>query len=199
MLFEVLLVPFYFFIGMWGSRDRKIIAAYQFFFFTFFGSLFILVGLVYIYYNVGIFDLDYGIFGLLGINSDCFVWLCLFFGFSIKIPMFPVHLWLPEAHVEASTSGSILLAGLLLKLGVYALLRFLVPLFYVGFYVFGPFLISLALIGLLYSSLCTLYQIDLKKLVAYSSIAHMNLALLGIFSYTLVGLSGSVLLLVSHG
>jgi len=133
------------------------------FFFYFFGSLFILVGLVYIYYNVGIFDLDYGIFGLLGINSDCFVWLCLFFGFSIKIPMFPVHLWLPEAHVEASTSGSILLAGLLLKLGVYALLRFLVPLFYVGFYVFGPFLISLALIGLLYSSLCTLYQIDLKK------------------------------------
>lgn len=200
VLFELLLLPFYWFIGSWGSRDRKIVAAYQFFFFTFFGSLFILIAIIVLFSSNHSCEIVF-LIGLDTVSIDFKIILlcCLLFGFIVKIPMFPVHLWLPEAHVEASTTGSILLAGILLKLGLYGIIRYLVPLFSDVFLSLWLFIVLIASLGVLYSCCITLYQVDLKKLVAYSSIAHMNLAVLGIFSYSYIGISGGICLLISHG
>jgi len=132
-------------------------------------------------------------------NEQLFLWFSFFASFSVKIPILPFHIWLPEAHVEAPTTGSVLLAGILLKLGIYGFLRFSLPLFPFASLYFLPLVYSIAILGILYSSLVTLRQIDLKKIVAYASIGHMNFVLLGLFSFSLEGLIGSMYIMLSHG
>ena len=197
--FEATLLPMFFIVGVWGSRSRRINAAYQLFLYTLFGSVFMLIGILYIWYSTG--TTNYEILARISFNTtdQIFLWLAFFLSFAVKIPMVPFHIWLPEAHVEAPTAGSVILAGVLLKLGGYGLLRFSIVLFPFATAFFSPFVITLSLLGIIYASLSTLQQIDLKKIIAYSSIAHMGFVTLGIFSLNVFGLEGSILLMLSHG
>jgi NADH-quinone oxidoreductase subunit M len=199
IFFEALLIPMYLIIGIWGSRERKIRAAYLFFFYTLFGSLLMLVAITYIYNKVGTLNLEYLLIYNFSFQEQCWLWLAFFFSFASKIPMFPFHIWLPEAHVEAPTVGSVLLAGILLKLGVYGFLRFSLPLYPLASLYFSPLVYFLSVIGVIYASLSAIRQTDFKRIIAYSSIAHMNLITLGIFSFTIVGLEGAILQSISHG
>lgn len=197
--FESVLIPMFLIVGIWGSRQRKIHAAYQFFFYTFFGSIFMLISFLIIFIHVGSSNIN--IISLVNFseNRQTLLWLGLFLSFAIKIPILPFHIWLPEAHVEAPTSGSILLAGILLKLGTYGFLRFLLPLFPYSNKFFTPFILVLCSLSILYGSLNTIRQIDLKKIIAYSSVVHMNFAIIGLFSNNIEGLEGSFFLMLSHG
>lgn len=199
VFFEAILMPLFIMIGVWGSRERKVWAAYQFFLYTLFGSVFMLLAILFVYLHTGFTDfytLGYVSFSL---NRQFILWILFFFGFAIKVPMFPVHIWLPEAHVEAPTAGSVLLAGVLLKLGTYGVLRFLIPLFPVASFYFAPLVFLFSLIGVVYASLATLTQVDLKKIVAYSSVAHMSFVVLGLFGFNIPAISGSIFLMLSHG
>lgn len=199
LFFESILIPMFLIIGIWGSRQRKIHASYQFFLYTLLGSLLMLLAIIYIYTVVGTSDLSVVLLFYFNDYTQIILWLCFFVSFAVKIPMMPVHIWLPEAHVEAPTAGSVLLAGLLLKMGGYAILRFMIPLFnYANFY-FMPFVFTMSVLAIIYSSLTTIRQLDLKKIIAYSSVAHMNYVTLGIFTYELQGLEGCVFLMLSHG
>jgi NADH-ubiquinone oxidoreductase chain 4 len=199
IFFESILIPLFIFIGLYGSRKRKLHASYFLFFYTLFGSLLMLFSILVIYFHTGTTDLLL-LYGLeFSLSREKFIWFLFFISFAIKIPMFPFHIWLPEAHVEAPTEGSVLLAGILLKLGGYGFLRVLIPLFMNATLYFLPFVFTLALVSILYTSLVTLRQIDLKRVIAYSSIAHMNLAVIGLFSFSLVSISGGILLMISHG
>jgi proton-translocating NADH-quinone oxidoreductase chain M len=197
--FEAILVPFFVYIGVSGYRIRRIHAAYLFFFYTLVGSFFMLVSIFFFYLQVGSTDLEilWNVewFG----NKIYLLWIALFLTFSIKVPMFPFHIWSPEAHVEAPTEGSVLLAGLLLKLGTYGLLRFLFPLLPELNYYFSPLVVMLASIGIIYTSFTTLRQIDIKRIIAYSPVAHMNMCILGLFSYNEVAFLGSIFLMIGHG
>jgi len=199
IFFESVLIPMYLIIGIWGSRDRKIRAAFQFFLYTLIGSLFMLTAIIYIYTLKGTTDLQILWFTNFPFNIQLFLWVFFFFGFAVKIPMVPFHIWLPEAHAEAPTAGSVILAGILLKLGGFGFLRFSLPLFPLASLYFSPLIFILSLIAIIYGSLTTLRQIDLKKIIAYSSISHMGFVTLGIFSLTLNGIEGSILLMLSHG
>jgi proton-translocating NADH-quinone oxidoreductase chain M len=199
VFFEAILMPLFIMIGVWGSRERKVWAAYQFFLYTLFGSVFMLIAIIFVYLHAGFTDfytLSYVSFSL---NRQFILWILFFFGFAIKVPMFPVHIWLPEAHVEAPTAGSVLLAGVLLKLGTYGVLRFLIPLFPVASMYFAPLVFLFSLLGVCYASLSTLTQVDLKKIVAYSSVAHMSFVVLGLFGFNIQAVSGSIFLMLSHG
>jgi len=199
LFFESILLPMFLIIGIWGSRQRKIHATYQFFFYTLIGSLLMLIAIIYIYIVVGTSDLS--IISLFRFNNytQIFLWLAFFLALAVKIPMIPFHIWLPEAHVEAPTAGSVILAGLLLKMGGYAILRFLIPIFdYANLY-FMPFVFLLSILAIIYSSLATIRQLDLKKIIAYSSVAHMNYVTIGLFSYDLQGIQGCIFLMLSHG
>jgi NADH-quinone oxidoreductase subunit M len=197
--FESILIPMYVIIGIWGSRQRKILANYYFFLYTLLGSILLLVGIVYIFDQIG--TADYTVLLVFSFSKfeQLILWLLLFISFSSKIPMVPLHLWLPEAHVEAPTAGSIILAGLLLKLGVYGFIRFSITLFPIASFYFTPLVYSLAIIGVIYGSLTAIRQSDLKKIIAYTSIAHMNLVVLGIFSCNTVGFQGAVYQSINHG
>lgn len=199
IFFESVLIPMFLIIGIWGSRIRKIKAAYQFFLYTLIGSLLMLVGILIIYYYVGTTDLQI----LWSFNFTEFIqlilWWTFFIGFAVKIPMIPFHIWLPEAHAEAPTSGSVILAGVLLKLGGYGFLRFNLPMFPLATIYFTPIIFILSLIAIIYSSLTTIRQIDLKKIIAYSSISHMGYVTIGIFSLNNQGIEGSIILMLSHG
>jgi proton-translocating NADH-quinone oxidoreductase chain M len=186
-------------IGVWGSRQRKIHATYQFFFYTLIGSLLMLISIIYIYVIVGTSDLSIILLFKFNQYTQIFLWIAFFLSLAVKIPMVPFHIWLPEAHVEAPTAGSVILAGLLLKMGGYAILRFLIPIFDYANIFFMPFVFTLSVIAIIFSSLATIRQLDLKKIIAYSSVAHMNYVTLGLFSYDLHGIQGCIFLMLSHG
>jgi proton-translocating NADH-quinone oxidoreductase chain M len=199
VFFESVLLPMFLIIGIWGSRERKIHAAYQFFLYTLFGSLFMLLAIIVVYFQAGTTDLQILLTTQFSENRQKLLWLAFFASFAIKIPMVPVHIWLPEAHVEAPTAGSVILAGILLKLGAYGFLRFSIPMFPEATIYFTPLIYTMSVIAIIYTSLTTLRQIDLKKIIAYSSVAHMNLVTIGLFSLTAQGIEGSILLMLSHG
>jgi proton-translocating NADH-quinone oxidoreductase chain M len=198
IFFEGVLIPTFFLIGIWGSRSRKIYAAYLFFFYTLSGAIFILIAIFLIYLNKGTSNIEIFLNSYFFETKEILLWFFLFIGFSVKIPILPFHIWLPEAHVEAPTAGSVILAGILLKLGSYAVLRLLLGNFFYNLYEFLFIFLTIAIIGLTYSSMAAFAQIDIKKIIAYSSIAHMNFMLIGIFSNLLVGLSGSFMMMISH-
>ena len=157
-----------------------------------------LVGLLYIYTVTGTLNLEYLLAYKFTMEEQCWLWLAFFLSFASKIPMFPFHVWLPEAHVEAPTVGSVLLAGILLKLGVYGFLRFSLSLFPDASLYFSPLVYFLSVLGVIYASLSAIRQTDLKRIIAYSSVAHMNLVTLGIFSFNIIGIEGSILQSISH-
>nr|YP_010199702.1 NADH dehydrogenase subunit 4 [Gracilaria domingensis]UAD89610.1 NADH dehydrogenase subunit 4 [Gracilaria domingensis] len=199
IFFESVLIPMFLIVGIWGSRERKIRAAYQFFLYTLVGSLLMLLALLTIYFEVGTTDLQILWYYNFSELKQIIFWLAFFSSFAVKIPMIPFHIWLPEAHAEAPTAGSVILAGILLKMGGYGFLRFSIPMFPEASIYFSPLIFTLSIIAILYASLTTLRQIDLKKIIAYSSVSHMGFVTIGIFSLNLQGIEGSILLMVSHG
>jgi proton-translocating NADH-quinone oxidoreductase chain M len=197
--FEAVLIPMFIIIGLWGSNVRRIKASYYFFIYTFFGSIFILFAILFLYTQYG--TLNYYTLRHLDISfsNQIVLWICLFLPFAIKAPIFPFHVWLPEAHVEAPTDGSILLASLMLKLGIYGMLRFLIPLCPDANIYFLPISYTILLVGLVYTSITTLRQTDLKRIIAYSSVAHMTYVVLGIITYNYQSIQGAVVLMLAHG
>ena len=186
-------------IGVWGSRERKVRAAYQLFLYTLVGSLFMLLAILLIYCQTGTTNLQILYTTQFSEPRQLLLWLAFFASFAVKVPMIPVHIWLPEAHVEAPTAGSVILAGILLKLGTYGFLRFSIPLFPYASIYFTPLVQTLSVLAIIYSSLTTLRQVDLKKIIAYSSVAHMNFVTLGLFTLNLQGVEGGLLLMLAHG
>nr|YP_009476758.1 NADH dehydrogenase subunit 4 [Cryptomonas curvata]AVM81251.1 NADH dehydrogenase subunit 4 [Cryptomonas curvata] len=199
IFFESILIPMFLVIGVWGSRTRKLKAAYQFFLYTLIGSLFMLLAIFYMFFETGTTDFQILNTVVFSEEKELFLWLAFFLSFSVKVPMVPFHIWLPEAHVEAPTSGSVILAGILLKMGTYGLLRFSLSLFPYASIYFTPFVYVLSAVAVIYTSLTTLRQIDLKKIIAYSSVAHMAFVTIGIFTFNLYGIEGSLLIMLSHG
>jgi NADH-quinone oxidoreductase subunit M len=206
VFWEVMLIPMYFLIGIWGG-ERRIYAAVKFILYTMTGSLLMLVAILYLFYANGATSFDLMEItqristGALPLSGSTEFWLFMAFlvAFAIKVPMFPFHTWLPDAHVEAPTAGSVILAGVLLKMGTYGLLRFCLPLFPHAAISAAPYISVLALIGIIYGALVAMVQPDLKKLVAYSSVSHMGLVVLGIFAFTTQGLQGSTIQMLNHG
>lgn len=199
ILFEGILIPMFLIIGVYGSREEKVTAAYYFFFYTLIGSILMLLCIFYLYYMYG--TTDY--LTLLGINLDPTVQNILFLGFfaslAVKIPKFPFHIWLPQAHVEAPVAGSVILAGILIKLGAYGFIRFTIPLFPDASVYFAPLIFTLGILGVIYASLTTIRQTDLKRIIAYSSVAHMGIVTIAIFTLTATGIEGSIFLQIAHG
>ena len=199
IFFESVLIPMFLIIGIWGSRERKVRATFFFFLYTLIGSILMLLSIIYIYSQIGTTDYETLLTVVFSSKEQKVLWLTFFSSFASKVPMIPVHLWLPEAHVEAPTSGSVILAGILLKLGTYGLIRFLLPLFPNACFYFSPFVYSLSIIGIIYTSFTAVRQTDFKRIIAYTSIAHMNLVILGIFSFNIIGIQGALLQSLSHG
>ena len=198
MFWEAMLIPMYFIIGVWGGQ-RRIYATVKFFIFTMVGSVFMLVGIIYLYFQAGSMGLDE--FLSLDLARDVQLWLFAAFilAFAIKVPVFPLHTWLPDAHVEAPTAGSVILAGVLLKMGTYGMLRFAIPLFPAGVEAFALPMGILAVIGIIYGALVALVQPDVKKLVAYSSVSHLGFVVLGLFSLQATGVAGAIFQMLAHG
>lgn len=197
--FEITLIPLFILIGINNYRTRRIHAAYLLFLYTLFGSLFMLTTLLYLYSSVG--SLNYYLLynSEVDFESQKILWVLLFCSLAVKIPLFPFHIWLPEAHVEAPTEGSILLAGILLKLGIYGYIKILIPIFYQATIYYLPITYTVAAISGIYASLATLRQTDIKKTIAYSSVAHMSIGILGLFTLKPIGMIGSIILMFSHG
>jgi len=199
VFFEMTLIPIYFLVLVWGSRERRIRASYLISIYTLLGSIFMFFNLVYLYSKTGTTDYELLLTLIFNEEDQKFLWITFFISFAAKIPLFPLHIWLPEAHVEAPTLGSVLLAVLLLKLGTYGLIRFSLPLFPEGTLFFAPLVSTFAVMGVLYTCLTAIRQIDLKKIIAYSSVGHMNVVLLGIMAGTIEGLQGAIFQMLSHG
>jgi NADH-quinone oxidoreductase subunit M len=205
VFWEVMLIPMYLLIGVWGNPARRIYAAVKFFLFTMFGSLLMLVAILVLYFHYGqttgtyTFDLlkMYG----LAVPFHMQFWMFLAFGlaFAIKVPMFPFHTWLPDAHTEAPTVGSVILAAVLLKMGTYGFLRFNMPLFPQAAYYFVPLFSILAIIGIIYGALVSMMQKDLKRLIAFSSVSHLGFVMLGLFTFTMPGVQGGIIQMINHG
>ena len=204
VMWEISLVPMYFLIGIWG-HGRRIYAAVKFFLFTMAGSALMLLGIIYLYQKAGTFDLtileEMLAKGQLAFSHTEASWLFLafFLAFAVKVPLFPLHTWLPDAHGEAPTAGSVDLASLLLKLGTYSIMRICLPLFPGASQEFAPYIIALALIAISYGALVAMVQPNMKRLVAYSSVSHMGFVILGIFTLTVNGMDGAVYIMLAHG
>jgi len=199
IFFESVLIPMFLIVGIWGSRDRKILAAYYFFLYTLLGSVVMLLATLYILEQVGTTDYEVLLTFSFSEVEQKFLWFAFFLSFASKVPMVPVHLWLPEAHVEAPTAGSVILAGVLLKLGTYGFIRFSLPLFPQASFFFAPLVYTISAVGIVYTSFTAIRQTDFKRIIAYTSIAHMNLVMLGIFSFNSVGIEGAIFQSLSHG
>ena len=199
IFFESVLIPMYLIVGVWGSRERKIRAAYFFFLYTLLGSVLMLLSILYIYYQIGTTNYEVLLTFIFSKTEQKFLWLSFFGSFATKVPMVPVHLWLPEAHVEAPTAGSVILAGVLLKLGTYGFIRFSFPLFPEASFYFTPIVYLFAIVGIVYTSFTAIRQTDFKRIIAYTSVAHMNLVMVGLFSFNTIGLEGAILQSLSHG
>lgn len=199
LFFEITLIPIYFLVLIWGSRASRIRASYLISLYTLFGSIFILFNIIYLYSKTGTTNYELLLTVHFTESEQYFLWATFFVAFAAKIPVFPLHIWLPEAHVEAPTLGSVILAVILLKLGGYGLIRFSLPLFPEGTFYFSPLISTFAIVGVLYTCLTAIRQIDLKKIVAYSSIGHMNIVLLGILAGTSEALQGAMFQMLSHG
>ena len=198
VFFEFSLIPMYFLIGRWGG-DNRVYAALKFFLYTFAGSALMLVAILAVYFAAGTTDITRMQDLAMSPTAQMWAFLAFALAFAVKVPLFPFHTWLPDAHVQAPTAGSIILAGVLLKMGTYGYVRFALPLFPDAAVRFGPLIATLAVIGILYGALVALVQKDIKSLVAYSSVAHLGFVMLGIFAFNTQGISGAVLQMVNHG
>ncbi len=199
IFFEGVLIPMFLIIGVWGGK-RRVYAAFKFFLYTLLGSVLMLLAIIAVYWQVGTTDLPTAMEKLnLPFTWQCWLWLAFFASFSVKVPMWPVHTWLPDAHVEAPTAGSVILAGVLLKMGGYGFLRFSIPLFPEATQYFAPLVFALSVVAVIYTSLVALVQEDMKKLIAYSSVAHMGFVTIGAFVMNMQGVQGSIFQMLSHG
>ena len=198
LFFEGGLIPMFLIIGIWGGKNR-IYAAFKFFLYTLLGSLLMLVAVIVMYVQTGTTDIVALQTAEFAPGLQTWLWLAFAASFAVKLPMFPVHTWLPDAHVEAPTAGSVILAGVLLKMGGYGFLRFSLPMFPDASVLFQPAMLALSVVAIVYASLVAFRQTDMKKLIAYSSVAHMGFVTLGIFSFTVEGLQGAVFQMISHG
>ena len=210
LFFEGGLIPMFLIIGVWGGKDR-VYAAFKFFLYTLFGSLVMLIAMLYMYWDAGTTDItallnhqfSYEGFDLLGWHivggAQTLMWLAFFASFAVKLPMWPFHTWLPDAHVQAPTAGSVILAAILLKLGGYGFLRFSLPMFPVASDIMANFVFVLSVMAIIYTSLVALMQDDMKKLIAYSSVAHMGFVTMGIFAANQQSIDGAIFQMISHG
>ena len=198
IFFEAVLIPMYLIIGIWGG-ERRIYASFKFFLYTLLGSVLMLIALIVIYKNTGLMNIQELQGNHFQRSTQMFLWLAFFASFAVKIPMWPFHTWLPDAHVEAPTAGSVILAGVLLKMGGYGFIRFSLGMLPEATSFFVPFVMILSIIAIAYTSLVALAQEDIKKLIAYSSVAHMGIVTIGIFLVNQQGLEGAMLQMISHG
>jgi NADH-quinone oxidoreductase subunit M len=202
LFFEGGLIPMFLIIGVWGG-PRRVYASFKFFLYTLLGSVLMLLAIIALYWHAGTTDIETLLaqtpLNPLPVGMQKWLWLAFFASFAVKLPMWPVHTWLPDAHVEAPTAGSVVLAAILLKMGGYGFLRFSVPMLPVASQDFAPFVFTLSVVAIIYTSLVALAQEDLKKLVAYSSVAHMGFVTMGIFSFTVQGVDGAIFQMLSHG
>nr|WRM53892.1 NADH dehydrogenase subunit 4 [Myriopathidae sp.] len=199
VLFEGILIPMFLLIGIWGSREEKVRASYYFFFYTFIGSVFMLLGIFKLYSSTGTTDYQTLLNIKLPASTQKWIFAGFFLSLAVKVPQIPFHIWLPQAHVEAPVSGSVILAGILLKLGGYGFLRFSWPILPAASEYFAPLIITLSILAIIYGSLTTCRQVDFKRLIAYSSVAHMGLVTLGLFTHTMEGMVAAVFMMLAHG
>ncbi|MCC8971613.1 NADH-quinone oxidoreductase subunit M [Bradyrhizobium brasilense] len=198
LFFEGGLIPMFLIIGVWGG-PRRVYASFKFFLYTFLGSVLMLLAIMALYWNAGTTDIPTLMHTAVPRSMQTWAWLAFFASFAVKMPMWPVHTWLPDAHVEAPTAGSVILAAILLKMGGYGFLRFSLPMFPLASHDFAPFVFVLSVIAIIYTSLVAMMQEDMKKLIAYSSVAHMGFVTMGIFAVTTQGVAGGMFQMVSHG
>ncbi|MGF6309294.1 NADH-quinone oxidoreductase subunit M [Bradyrhizobium sp. i1.8.4] len=198
LFFEGGLIPMFLIIGVWGG-PRRVYASFKFFLYTFLGSVLMLLAIMALYWNAGTTDIPTLMHTAVPRSMQTWAWLAFFASFAVKMPMWPVHTWLPDAHVEAPTAGSVILAAILLKMGGYGFLRFSLPMFPLASHDFAPFVFTLSVIAIIYTSLVAMMQEDMKKLIAYSSVAHMGFVTMGIFAVTTQGVAGGMFQMISHG
>ncbi len=196
--YEGVLIPMFLIIGIWGG-ERRVYSAFKFFLFTLAGSVLLFLALLAMYFEVGTTDIQTLTAHGFPASMQTWLWLAMFASFAVKVPMWPVHTWLPDAHVEAPTAGSVILAGVLLKMGGYGFIRFSLPMLPLASEFFTPLMFTLSVMAIIYTSLVALAQEDMKKLIAYSSVAHMGLVTLGTFTITQQGLEGAIFQMLSHG
>jgi NADH-quinone oxidoreductase subunit M len=198
VFWEAMLIPMYLLIAVWGG-PQKDYASLKFFIYTLFGSVFLLVAIIALYLANGTFSIPEAMFKAYGFQFQCWVFLAFAIAFAIKVPMFPFHTWLPAAHTEAPTAGSVLLASILLKMGTYGFMRFCLPIVPQASFYFTPMMVVLSIVAIIYGGFVCLGQTDMKKLIAYSSVAHMGFVTLGIFTFTVYGFMGAMLQMLNHG
>ncbi|MBE7185389.1 MAG: NADH-quinone oxidoreductase subunit M [Methylobacterium mesophilicum] len=198
VFFEAGLIPMFIIIGVWGGK-RRVYASFKFFLYTLLGSVLMLLAIMAMYWQAGTTDIPTLLTYNFPSSMQTWLWLAFFASFAVKMPMWPVHTWLPDAHVEAPTAGSVILAGILLKMGGYGFLRFSLPMFPEASAYFAPFVFTLSVVAIVYTSLVALMQEDIKKLIAYSSVAHMGFVTMGIFALNAEGIQGAIFLMLSHG